>query len=135
MYICIYSNTVNEASQPSPSGNFSSIYCSGKGVSSLLSHLLMKFPKPSSFLPLPPKGTRMSIQMGKSFICQGCRGQRLCQKPLQCFIKALITPSMCWLFDSGHPFTLLPRPSPPSALQPCTCTPRLPMAGGKKMQN
>lgn len=55
-YVCIYAYTINKASQPSPSGNFSSIYCSGGGFSSLTSHLLMKSPKPSSFLPPTTKG-------------------------------------------------------------------------------
>lgn len=64
IHICIYAYTINKASQPSPSGNFSSIYCLGGGFSSLPSHLLMKSPKPSLFLPPPPKGTHRVLLSG-----------------------------------------------------------------------
>lgn len=54
-YVCIhtYVYAINKTNQPSPPGDLSSAYCSGRGLSSLPSHLLMKSPKLSSFLPRP----------------------------------------------------------------------------------
>lgn len=61
MYICI-----QQIKPAKPFRYFSSICCSGGGISSCPSHLLMKSPKASSFLPpaRTPKVTHMDILSG-----------------------------------------------------------------------